>query len=190
MSIRPTPTDRPVSPTDKSGLSQTPAYPLFSCPSWCFQQHQSQNTNKDCLEACFRGRELNANFFFLELLGRPRDIRAKSRSIRPKSFVSLGFEGHAELFGPHPFTRKTPTPPEDIRSQKVLVWVPFSSLMLGCTELDSTVSQESHRSLASEPYAYIQANLCHTKTRGAFHTDGVCVTHVGGIPSVAETLPI
>ena len=29
-----------------------------------------------------------------------------------------GFEGHTELFGPHPFTRKTPTPPENIRTKK------------------------------------------------------------------------
>ena len=34
------------------------------------------------------------------------------RDIPPKSLVSLCFEGHAELFGPHPFTWKTPTPPE------------------------------------------------------------------------------
>ena len=46
-------------------------------------------------------------------------IPAKSRDIPPKEFLfALGFEGHTELFGPHPFTRKTPTPPEDIRTQK------------------------------------------------------------------------
>ena len=37
---------------------------------------------------------------------------------RRKSLVSLGFEGHTELFGPYPFTWKTSTPPEDIRTQK------------------------------------------------------------------------
>ena len=30
--------------------------------------------------------------------------------------VSLGFEGHTELFHPRPFTWKTPAPPEDIRT--------------------------------------------------------------------------
>ena len=38
--------------------------------------------------------------------------------IPPKKFDSLGFEGHTELFGPHPFTWKTPTPSENIRTQK------------------------------------------------------------------------
>ena len=38
--------------------------------------------------------------------------------VTAKSLVSLVFEGHTELFGPHPFTWKTPTPPEDIRTKK------------------------------------------------------------------------
>ena len=32
--------------------------------------------------------------------------------------VSLGFEGHTELFDPHTFTWKTPTPAEDIRTKQ------------------------------------------------------------------------
>ena len=52
--------------------------------------------------------------FFLKLFGRPRDIPAKFRDIPPKKFDFPGFEGHTELFGPHPFTWKTPTPPEII----------------------------------------------------------------------------
>ena len=55
---------------------------------------------------------------FLKLVGHPRDIPAKSRDIPPESLVSLGFEGHTELFGPHPFTWKPPTPPENIRTKK------------------------------------------------------------------------
>ena len=47
-------------------------------------------------------------FFFLKLFGRPRDILAKSRDIPPKKFGFPGFEGHTELFGPHPFMWKTP----------------------------------------------------------------------------------
>ena len=65
-----------------------------------------------------RGQKLNPNVFFLKLFGRFRDTPAKSRDIPPKKFDSLGFEGHTELFGPHPFTWKTPTPPENIRTQK------------------------------------------------------------------------
>ena len=66
----------------------------------------------------FRERKLNTNFFFLKLFGRLRDIPAKSRDIPPKKFDFPGFEAHIELFGPHPFTWKTPTPPENIRTQK------------------------------------------------------------------------
>ena len=35
-----------------------------------------------------------------------------------KNFNFPGFEGHTELFGPHPFTWKTPIPPENVRTEK------------------------------------------------------------------------
>ena len=66
----------------------------------------------------YRERKLNPNFFSLKLFGHPRDIPAKSRDIPPKKFDFPGFGGHTELFGPHPFVWKTPTPPENIRAQK------------------------------------------------------------------------
>ena len=69
------------------------------------------------MENC-RERKLNTNFFFLKLFGRSRDIPAKSRDIPPKKFDFPGFEGRIELFGPHPFTWKTPTPLENIRTKK------------------------------------------------------------------------
>ena len=47
-----------------------------------------------------------------------RALPAKSREIPPKEFGFPGFEGHTDLFGPHPFTWKTPTPRENIRTQK------------------------------------------------------------------------
>ena len=65
-----------------------------------------------------RGQKLNTNFF-LKLFEHHRDIPAKSRDIPPKKFDFPGFEGHTELFGPHPFTWKTPTPPGNIRTQKL-----------------------------------------------------------------------
>ena len=46
----------------------------------------------------------------------PAISRQKSRDIPPKSLVSL--KGHTELFGPHPFTWKTPTLPENIPTRK------------------------------------------------------------------------
>ena len=64
--------------------------------------------------------------FFLWLFRDCRDIGAKSQDIPPKKFDFPGFEEHAELFGPHHFTWKTPTPPENIRTQIgfVLFFVP------------------------------------------------------------------
>ena len=54
--------------------------------------------------------------------------RQKSRDIPPKSLVSLGFEVHTELFGPHQFTWKRPKSPHPTArypDPKVWVWVPF-----------------------------------------------------------------
>ena len=64
-----------------------------------------------------REPKLNTNFGFLKLYGHLLDIPAKSRDIPPKKFDFPGFEGHTELFGPHPFTWKTSTPPENIRTK-------------------------------------------------------------------------
>ena len=55
---------------------------------------------------------------YLKLFGCPWDIPAKSRDIPPKKFDFPGIEGHTELFGPHPFMWKTPTPLENIRTWK------------------------------------------------------------------------
>ena len=38
---------------------------------------------------------------------------------------ALDFEGHTEIFGRRPFTWKTPTPPEDIETQKLEFLLPF-----------------------------------------------------------------
>ena len=62
------------------------------------------------------GRALNTTFFFFNFSGTSRqESRQKSRQ---KVLVFLGSEGHTELFGPHPFTWKTRTPPEDIQTKK------------------------------------------------------------------------
>ena len=61
-----------------------------------------------------------AETFFSQTFRALPGYPAKSRDIPPKKFDSLGFEGHTELFGPHPFTQKTPTPPEDISGLKSL----------------------------------------------------------------------
>ena len=72
----------------------------------------------------------NAHGGFLILFRRPPDIPPKSRDIPPKSMCSLGFEGHTELFGSHPFYVEDPHRTRRCPDQKVWVWVPFSSLTL------------------------------------------------------------
>ena len=79
-------------------------------------------------------------FFFANFSGTPGISRQNPGISRQKMFDFPGFEGHVELFGPHPFTWKTPTPPENIRTQKfgfVLffrAWtkfMPYAPILLG-----------------------------------------------------------
>ena len=104
----------------------------FSCAFSCVdadklapqRTHKTQNRTKSMneiserLEGISRERKSNTNFSFLKLFGHLRDIPAKSRDIPAKKFGFPGFEGHTELFGPHPFKWKTPTQTENIRTQK------------------------------------------------------------------------
>ena len=89
-------------------------------PDWrLLGQAQLPSPRLDLLNLSdIRGQKLNTNCFFSKLFGHRRDVLAKSRDIPPKKFDFPGFEGHTELFGPHPFMWKTPTPPENIRAQK------------------------------------------------------------------------
>ena len=77
-----------------------------------FSQALSKTVFPNILGANIRGQKLNTNFFCSNFFGRCRDIPVKSQDIPPKKFDFPDFEGHTELFGPHPFTWKTPTPPE------------------------------------------------------------------------------
>ena len=107
----------PLAPTRISHyLSVSPLANSVSCrtcsppASLSLPQGQKKKT-------CDLGPKFEPNIF-LKLFGRRRDIPAKSRDIPPKKFDFPGFEGHTELFGPHPFMWKTPTPLENIRTQK------------------------------------------------------------------------
>ena len=51
-----------------------------------------------------RGQRLNTNFFFSNFSGTLGISLQTSRAIPPASLLSLDFEGHTELWGPHPFT--------------------------------------------------------------------------------------
>ena len=73
-----------------------------------------------------------------------RDIPAKSRDILPKKFDFPDFEGHTELFGPDPFTWKTPPHPK-ISGPK--------SLGLGSFFLPE---------IRSKPIMYCNGNCCNS----------------------------
>ena len=81
------------------------------------------------------GDENRTLTFFLKLFGHRRDIPAKSRDIPAKKFDFPGFEGHTELFGPHPSTWKTPTPPENIQTQKFRFGFLFVPDLSGCRKM-------------------------------------------------------
>ena len=86
-----------------------------------FRTHQNKGSKK--------GAKNETLTFFVKLFGHSRDIPAKSQDIPPKKkFDFPGFEGHIELVGPHPFTWKTPTPPENIQTQKLGFVLLFSCL--------------------------------------------------------------
>ena len=74
------------------------------------------------------GPKIEHKLFFLKLFGRRRDILAKSLDIPPKKFAFPGFGRHTELFGPHPFTWKMPTSPDNIRTLKFGFVLFFSCL--------------------------------------------------------------
>ena len=78
--------------------------------------------------ACVRflqGLKIEHKLFFLKLFGQFRDIPAKSRDIPPKMFDFPGFEGHIELFGPHPFTWEDPIPHRKYPDSKVWFFLLF-----------------------------------------------------------------
>ena len=65
---------------------------------------------------------MNTNSFFSNFPGTTGISQQKSRDIKLRSLVSLGFEGHTDLFGPTP-SRGRPYP-----DSKVWVCAPFSCL--------------------------------------------------------------
>ena len=88
-----------------------------SCAARAPKKHQTLH-NPSFLHS-FRGRKLNTSFF-LKLFGHLRDIPANipGHPAKKSGLRGLRSEGHTDFFGPHPFTWKTPTPPEDIQTKK------------------------------------------------------------------------
>ena len=60
-----------------------------------------------------RGQKLNTKFIVSNFSDTSGISRQKSWDIPPNNLVSLGFEGHAELFGPHPSRGRPPTHPKN-----------------------------------------------------------------------------
>ena len=111
----PKPTQNPEIPPKNTAFTRTfskSSRELFPAFLW----HESGTQRK--LFRKTRSEKLNTNFFFSNFSGAAGISWQKSRDIPPKMFDFPGFEGHTELFGPHPFTWKTPTPPENIRTNK------------------------------------------------------------------------
>ena len=83
----------------------------------------------------FRERKMSTNFFLHKLSEHPQGSgtsRQNSRDILDSSLrnprKTQTFEGGHEVFDPHPFARKTPTPPGGLRTQKVNLCALFSCL--------------------------------------------------------------
>ena len=93
--------------------------PTSNCKFWTFLN--------PCLPNLCRGRELNTtSFFFLKLFGHPWDIPAKIPGYPAKKFGFPEFRRTCRTFWPPtPSHGRPPPPPEDIRTKKVWVWVPF-----------------------------------------------------------------
>ena len=93
-------------------------------------QHESCNAEMMSWIACPLNQEpkLNTQFIFSNLSCGRKIPRQKSRNIPPKSLCCLDFEGHSKLLEPHHFTWTSPTPPEDVWTQKF----EFALLSLAC----------------------------------------------------------
>ena len=77
----------------------------------------------------FRGQKINTDFFVLKLFGHSRDIPPSIPKYPAKKFGLPGFQGTYRTFWPPPLHVEDPIPPEDIRTKKVWLRVPFSSLI-------------------------------------------------------------
>ena len=81
------------------------------------------------------GRELDTNFFFPNFSGTPGISRQKV-------WLPWVSKDILNFFAPHPFTWKTHTPPEDIRTKKLKFGFPFLPWSNGITILTQPVTSE------------------------------------------------
>ena len=86
----------------------------------CVRPKAKSSMSSSSSVGCFIRDENWTQIYFSHIFRAPPGYPGKIPGYpAKKSLVSLGFEGHTEPFGPHPFTWKTPTPPE-ISGQKSL----------------------------------------------------------------------
>ena len=103
------------------------------CRQWCcdtrtvtrMRHHHANN---------FRGQKLNT---FSQTFRAPPGYPSKiPEYIPPKKFDFPDFEGHTELFGPHPFKWKTPYPSRKYPDSRVWVCALFSCLKFGAVQFE------------------------------------------------------
>ena len=87
------------------------------------------------------GNENWTQTFFSQTFRAPPGYPGKIPGYPAQKFDFPGFEGHTELFGPHPFVWKTPTPPENIRAQKFR----FGFVFRAWVEMDNNTSRQFKR---------------------------------------------
>ena len=84
--------------------------------AWTATEPNRSGGHPAIIRRWIRVPKLNTNFLLSNFLGTPGISCQKSRDVPPQSLVSLGFEGHPELFGPNPFT---PPPHPKLSGPKV-----------------------------------------------------------------------
>ena len=117
----------PFAPMCLAGLQALKEGKLRSTPPICtavrllprYASHLYWQCSLTLQPLLFLGDENRTQMFFSQTFRALPGYPGQIPGYPGKKFDSLGFEGHTELFGPHPFTWKTPTPPENIRTQKI-----------------------------------------------------------------------
>ena len=117
-------------------------------------------------------RTLNTHFFFSNFSGAQRDIPAKIAGYPAQEVWFPWASKDIPSFGPHHFTWKTPTPPEDIRPQKFgFVFLFLRSCLINCVflEKDAAFLLTVGSFLLTVELSYLQLTiLASLLTVGAF----------------------
>ena len=136
------PSFRPHTPKHWAFLSLGFAKPVFCNPVLFTKKTGITKPTKTAQTATqtrgFRERKMRTNFFctnFSNTARGPGHPGKNPGTSQIPFFETQGrqsFEGGHEVFDPHPFAWKTPTPPGGLRTQKVNLCALFSCLRVDC----------------------------------------------------------